>query len=98
MEWDLFFRADGGDGERLAALREWTEKYLVAISRGQGDARKSRQVPPDLEAMLRASGFVHVQSNTYDVPLGTWPSSKFRIGCVKTQILTKFSSIFARHR
>jgi len=77
MEWDLFFRADVGNGERLAALREWTEQYLIAIGKGQGNAKKSRQAPPDLEAMLQASGYVRVQSATYDVPLGRWPSSKF---------------------
>lgn len=78
IEWDLFFRANGGNGDRLAALRQWTESYLNAIGRSQGDGKKTRQSPPDIASMLESSGFVNVSATLFEVPLGVWPSSQSR--------------------
>lgn len=75
IEWDLFFRANEGNGDRLAALRQWTESYLNAIGRSQGDGKKSRSSPPPLESILESSGFVNVSATTFEIPLGPWPAS-----------------------
>lgn len=76
IEWDLFFRANEGNGDRLAALRQWTESYLNAIGRSQGDGRKSRQSPPNIHTILESSGFVNVSADTLEIPLGPWSTSQ----------------------
>lgn len=77
LEWNLFFRSEDGNGDKLSSLRKWTDIYLEALSRGRGDAKKSRQLPPDLETILNATGFVEVTSSSIDVPVGSWPLGKF---------------------
>lgn len=78
IEWDLSFRANGGNGDRLAALRQWTESYLNAIGRTRGDGKKSRQSPPDIASILESSGFVNISASILEVPLGAWPASELR--------------------
>lgn len=77
IEWDVYFRAEGGDGDRLAALRQWSQAYKDGLVRGVGDARKSQNIPVGLDIMLQSSGFVNVRFETIDVPIGGWPHGKF---------------------
>lgn len=89
IEWDLFFRANEGNGDRLAALRQWTESYLNAIGRSQGDGRKSRQSPPNIHTILESSGFVNVSAETLEIPLGPWSTSQSNPGIgVEVRLLT----------
>lgn len=75
-EWELIFRSENGEGDKLQGLREWSEAYLTAMSKGSGNGRKSRFVPEGLETMLRASGFQNVSIDVQEIPTCGWPVCK----------------------
>lgn len=98
IEWDVYFRAEGGDGDRLAALRQWSHAFKDGLSRGVGDARKSQNIPLGLDIMLQSSGFVNVSFEMIDVPIGDWPLGKFAGFCqVIIQPVIKIIDEAGRH-
>ncbi|ETN42517.1 uncharacterized protein HMPREF1541_01674 [Cyphellophora europaea CBS 101466] len=80
MEWDLSFRSNNGEDDKLQALREWTRLYYMALDQSRQPAGKRLTQVTQLEDMLRTARFQNVSTRSIEVPTCGWDSRSKKIG------------------